>query len=84
MVPLDDEAATRVLTWGGTGPDSICELGKCKPEHERGVMRNNLIVNCPADVGVYVNAGADTKILNNTLYNTTGIDMRSCVYWASW
>ena len=61
---------------GGTGPDSICELGKCKPEHERGVMRNNLIVNCPADVGVYVNAGADTKILNNTLYNTAGIDMR--------
>ena len=61
---------------GGTGPDPICEDGACKPEHERGVMRNNLIVNCPADVGVYVNAGADTKIVNNTLYNTAGIDMR--------
>jgi len=64
------------LGGGGTSPDAICEDGKCKPEHERGVMRNNLIVNCPADVGVYVNAGADSKIVNNTLYNTTGIDMR--------
>ena len=64
------------LGGGGTGPNSICETGNCKPEHERGVIRNNLIVNCPADVGVYVNAGADTKIVNNTLYNTAGIDMR--------
>ena len=64
------------LGGGGTSPDSICEDGACKPEHERGTLRNNLIVNCPADVGVYVNAGADTKIVNNTLYNTAGIDMR--------
>ncbi len=64
------------LGGGGTGPDSICEDGACKPEHERGILRNNLIVNCPADVGIYVNAGADTKIVNNTLFNTTGIDMR--------
>lgn len=64
------------LGGGGTGPDSICEDGACKPEHERGIIRNNLIVNCPADVGVYVNAGADSKIVNNVLYNTAGIDMR--------
>jgi MYXO-CTERM domain-containing protein len=64
------------LGGGGTSPDSICEDGACKPEHERGTLRNNLIVNCPADVGVYVNAGADSKIVNNTLYNTAGIDMR--------
>lgn len=64
------------LGGGGTSPDAICEDGACKPEHERGIVRNNLIVNCPADVGIYVNAGKDSKILNNTLYNTTGIDMR--------
>ncbi len=64
------------LGGGGTSPDSICEDGACKPEHERGILRNNLIVNCPADVGIYVNAGADSKVVNNTLYNTTGIDMR--------
>jgi MYXO-CTERM domain-containing protein len=64
------------LGGGGTGPDSICEDGACKPEHERGIVRNNLIVNCPADVGMYINAGADSTIVNNTLYNTGGIDMR--------
>jgi MYXO-CTERM domain-containing protein len=64
------------LGGGGTGPDSICEDGACKPEHERGIVRNNIIVNCPADVGMYINAGADSKILNNTLFNTSGIDMR--------
>jgi MYXO-CTERM domain-containing protein len=64
------------LGGGGTGPDSICEDGACKPEHERGIVRNNIIVNCPADVGMYINAGADSKILNNTLFNTGGIDMR--------
>lgn len=63
------------LGGGGSGPDMICEDGACKPEHERGVVRNNLILNC-SDVGIYVNAGADSKILNNTLYNTAGIDMR--------
>lgn len=64
------------LGGGGTSPDAICEDGACKPEHERGILRNNLIVNCPADVGIYVNAGADSTIVHNTLFNTTGIDMR--------
>ena len=61
---------------GGSGPPSICEEGTCTPEHEDGVMRNNLIVNCPDDVGVYVNEGLNVDIHNNTLFNTTGIDIR--------
>jgi parallel beta-helix repeat protein len=61
---------------GGSGPPSICEEGTCKPEHQNGTMRNNIIANCPADVGIYINASSDTKIFNNTLYDTTGIDMR--------
>lgn len=64
------------LGGGGTGPDSICEDGACKPEHERGTLRNNLIVHCPADVGIYINAGADSQIVHNTLFATAGIDMR--------
>lgn len=64
------------LGGGGSGPDMICEDGACKPEHERGIVRNNLIVRCPADVGIYVNAGADSVIVNNTLFDTAGIDMR--------
>jgi hypothetical protein len=61
---------------GGSGPDSICEDNSCKPEHQNGTMRNNIIANCPADVGIYVNAASNTKIFNNTLFDTTGIDMR--------
>lgn len=61
---------------GGSGPPSICEGGTCVPEHQNGVMRNNLIVNCPQDVGVYLNNAANTRIYNNNLYNTTGIDVR--------
>ncbi|MFL6234023.1 MAG: PE-PGRS family protein [Thermoanaerobaculia bacterium] len=61
---------------GGTSPESICEGGTCTPEHQNGVMRNNIIVNCPADVGIYLNKAQGTGIYNNTLYNTTGIDVR--------
>jgi hypothetical protein len=61
---------------GGSGPDSICEDGTCTPEHQDGIMRNNVIVNCPADVGIYVNEGQDVRIVNNTLFRTTGIDVR--------
>src|SRR5690606_6773475 len=61
---------------GGSSPDSICEDSTCDPEHQDGIMRNNIIAKCPADVGIYVNEGANSLIYNNTLYATTGIDMR--------
>ena len=61
---------------GGTGPDPICEDGTCNPEHQNGVMRNNIIANCPTDVGIYLNESTNTLIEHNTLFNTTGIDVR--------
>jgi hypothetical protein len=61
---------------GGSGPPPICEDGTCTPEHQNGMMRNNIIVNCPADVGIYLNAAANSRVYNNTVYNTTGIDVR--------
>ena len=66
------------LSFGGEGsdPNSICEEGTCTPEHRGGVMRNNLIVSCPTDVGIYLNEAADARVYNNTLYRTTGIDVR--------
>lgn len=64
------------LGGGGSGPDSICEDGICTPEHQHGTLRNNLIVNCPEDVGIYLNAAADTRIYDNTLIASTGIDVR--------
>ncbi len=61
---------------GGSQPGRICEGGVCSPEHRNGVMRNNIIVNCPADVGIYLNEAQNTKVYNNTLFNNTGIDVR--------
>ena len=61
---------------GGSSPDPICEDGDCSIEHQDGIMRNNIIVNCPTDVGIYVNEGLNVQLYNNTLYNTTGIDVR--------
>lgn len=61
---------------GGSSPDLICEDQTCTPEHQNGIMRNNIIAKCPSDVGIYVNEGAGSLIYNNTLYQTTGIDMR--------
>lgn len=64
------------LGGGGSSPGSICEDGTCTPEHQHGTLRNNLIVNCPQDVGIYLNAAADTRIYDNTLIANTGIDVR--------
>jgi Right handed beta helix region len=61
---------------GGTVMGSVCEEGTCTPEHQNGIMRNNVIVSCPADVGIYLNKAQNARIYNNTLYNTTGIDVR--------
>jgi MYXO-CTERM domain-containing protein len=61
---------------GGSSPDSICEDGTCSPEHQGGILRNNLVVHCPADVAVYVNECADCLVAHNTFYDTTGIDVR--------
>lgn len=64
------------LGGGGSSPDRICEDGTCTPEHRGGILRNNLIAHCPADVGIYLNEATDTRVLHNTLYRTTGIDVR--------
>lgn len=63
------------LGGGGTGPNSICEDGSCTPEHQNGVLRNNVILACN-DVGIYLNRAANTRVLHNTLYATSGIDVR--------
>jgi hypothetical protein len=45
-------------------------------EHTDGTIRNNIVMNCPADVGIYLNRARNTRIYNNVLYNTVGIDVR--------
>jgi len=64
---------------GGSNPDYICEGGDCSIEHTGGVMRNNIVANCPADVCIYLNEAADSQIHNNTLYNCAGLDVRFAV-----
>ncbi len=74
----DHDGATRLglsFGGGGTAPDSVCEDQTCTPEHQNGVMRNNIIANC-SDVGIYINKGKDVRLINNTLIGTSGIDVR--------
>ncbi len=64
---------------GGTGAQycapSFDPEVPCDPEHEGGVMRNNIIASC-SDVGIYLNLATNTKLLHNTLIDTAGIDFR--------
>lgn len=60
---------------GGTSPNSVCEDGSCTPEHQNGIMRNNIILSCN-DVGIYLNKATNSRIQHNTLYATSGIDVR--------
>ena len=63
------------LGGGGTG-NRFCRRGDCSTEHTAGIIRNNIIARCPADVGIYLNRAAHTQVHNNLLLATTGIDVR--------
>jgi len=62
------------LGGGGTGRQ-LCRGGRCITEQEGGVVRANLIVGC-SDVGIYLNSAAASKVVDNTLVDTSGIDVR--------
>ena len=62
------------LSLGGGGTDpTLCQIEGCPYEHLSGIVRNNIIANCSDDVGIYLNKAQDSRIYNNTLYNTFGI-----------
>ncbi|MCE0493289.1 NosD domain-containing protein [Vibrio salinus] len=61
------------LSIGGGGmPD---RRGGVAYQANHTTIRNNIIFHC-SDVGIYVNSGKNSVINNNTLYNTSGIDIR--------
>jgi len=62
------------LGGGGTGQTS-CRDGRCITEQDGGVLRANLIVGC-SDAGIYLNSAAASTVVDNTLVDTTGIDVR--------
>lgn len=45
-------------------------------EHTNGTIRNNIVMNCPRDVGLYLNRARNTRVYNNVFFNTVGIDVR--------
>lgn len=59
---------------GGTGKP-YCRDGRCDVEHAQGTMRANLVASC-SDAGIYVNRGAASRILDNTLLDTAGVQVR--------
>ncbi len=60
---------------GGTGT-AFCRDQSCETEHSEGIIKNNIILNCPTDVAIYLNKAAKTRIYHNALINTLGIDAR--------
>jgi hypothetical protein len=62
------------LGGGGTGQE-FCRDGRCITEQEGSVLRANLVVGC-SDAGIYLNGAAASKVVDNTLVDTTGIDAR--------
>lgn len=67
------------LSFGGGGNSPInspiCKDADCSQLHRNGRMTNNFITDC-SDVGIYINASSNIEIDHNTLYQTTGIDVR--------
>lgn len=75
-LPFDQ--STRIglsLGGGGTGQD-YCREGVCEAEHKNGTIKDNLIVNCQQDVGIYLNKASNSHVIHNTLINNLGMDIR--------
>jgi hypothetical protein len=64
------------LSFGGGGSGKqYCRDHQCIVEQEQGTMRANLVASC-SDVGIHMNAGARSTIVDNTLVDTGGIEVR--------
>jgi hypothetical protein len=59
---------------GGTGKP-YCRDARCITEHDGGIMRANLIAGC-SDVGIYLNSAAGTQLVDNTVLDTAGVQVR--------
>ncbi len=59
---------------GGTGK-AYCLDHRCITEQDRGVIASNLVLAC-SDDGIYLNKAAASRVLNNTLIDTGGIEVR--------
>lgn len=60
---------------GGTAR-RFCRDGSCSAEHRGGVARNNVILDCPNQAGIFLSKSAGTLLHNNALIATRGIELR--------
>jgi len=66
------------LGGGGTG-GAYCQDAACDYEHKDGVIENNLVLNCQNDVSIYLNKAPGSKVKDNVLLNSLGIDARFAI-----
>ena len=64
------------LSLGGGGSPLAHRRDNNVAEHVNGTIRNNIIMHCANDVGIYLNKAANSQVHHNILYNTLGIDAR--------
>jgi parallel beta-helix repeat protein len=62
------------LGGGATAPE-YCRDHRCITEQDRSVIDSNLVMSC-SDDGIYLNKAAASRISNNTLLDTGGIQVR--------
>ncbi len=65
---------------GGLTGAAFCETTEaenpsCATEHFNGIMRNNIVMHC-SDVGIYNSRSNGTQLLDNLVYDTSGVDSR--------
>ncbi len=63
------------LSFGGGGSARSYRI-RGKLEHQGGIMRNNIIMNCTEAPGIYLNRALNSRILHNTLFDSFGIMSR--------
>ncbi|WP_229491438.1 right-handed parallel beta-helix repeat-containing protein [Massilia sp. HP4] len=64
------------LSFGGGGTGRrYCRDGRCITEHDDGLMRANLVLAC-SDAGIHLNSAAGSRLVDNTLLDTAGVQVR--------
>ena len=61
------------LGGSGTGPGLCDKGGDCTTEHRQGTIWGNVVLNCPAEPGIFVFQAQDTLIDGNIVVGTKGI-----------
>ncbi|PKI15783.1 hypothetical protein [Colwellia sp. 12G3] len=73
---LADQYTSIGLSLGGGGSLKAHRRDKNPAEHVNGIIRNNIVMHCSNDVGLYLNRASNSQVHHNILYNTLGIDVR--------